>query len=119
MRVTFAKRFLVLLAVVALVGGPWAQAMAQGALHHCAKAAATVSAGADDAAPCDMDANKADAGRTMSTGCAQDCLAQLNLVMPADDLRFERPRLVFEPGAAIAIDGRTPAPELSPPIASI
>jgi hypothetical protein len=118
---TLVKRLFVLLAVIALVGGPWAQALAQGALHRCASAPAIAAAAdvvVDQTSPCDdMAAHKADAGKTMSPSCAQDCLAQVNLVAPASDLIFERPLLAFESGLALVIDGRTPEPELSPPIA--
>ena len=113
------KRLFVLLAVIALVGGPWAQALAQGPLHRCASApiapAADVVIG--QASPCDdMASHGADAGKAMSPACAQDCLAQLNLVAPVSDSSFERQVPVFEPSLAIVIDGRTPEPELSPPI---
>jgi hypothetical protein len=123
MRLTVTRRLFVFLAVVALVGGPWAQALAQGALHRCASAPAFAAA-ADvttvQASPCDdMAAHKADAGKPMSTACTQDCLAQLNLVAPTDELSFERLTPVFEPAVAVVIDGLTLQPELSPPISLI
>jgi len=121
MRGTLFKRLFVLLAVFALVGGPWAQAMAQGSAQRCPVSpfAAATDVAVSQAVPCDMPAHMAGGGKTMSTACAQDCLAQINLVMPAAEMHFEALTPAFEAEVAVAIDGHAPEPELSPPIALI
>jgi hypothetical protein len=119
MRVTLGKRLFVFLAVVALIGGPWLQALAQGSLHRCDMPTIAAGSGnaANQAAPCDTPAHKTDAGKTMPVVCAQDCLVQMNLVVPAAEMHFEGLTHVFEPVIRAAMDGHPPEPELSPPIA--
>lgn len=121
MRVTLIKRLFVLLAVVALVGGPWVQAMALASGQHCpvSEPAAAADVAVSQAVPCDMPVHMAGGGKAMSVACAQDCLAQINLVVPATDIQFEALTPAFEARIVVAIDGRAPEPELSPPIALI
>jgi hypothetical protein len=120
MRVKLGKRLFVFLAVVALVGGPWAQALAQAAPQPCpmSSVAGATTVAAAQTAPCDMPSHKADDGKMMAV-CAQDCLAQLNLVLPAIDLCLEGVARIFAPAVRLALDGHPPDPELSPPIALI
>jgi len=118
MRVTLGKRLFVFLAVVALVGGPWAQALAQAKPQPCpmSAVAGTATVAAAQTVPCDMPSHKADEGK-MTIACAQDCLAQLNLLLPAIDLCFEGFARAFAPAVRLALDGHPPDPELFPPIA--
>ena len=122
MRPNIIKRLLVCLSVIALIGGPWAQAFAQSSSHPCTMSAAAAAADmtASDAAACNnMAAHQTDPGKNTSTNCTQNCMAPLNLALPAVSLQFEHLKLVFEPAAPVIMDGRTPPPELSPPIALV